>query len=336
MKKINFDEYILKMIMKEYDLGEIQKFSSLQGWTTSPYYIETSTGRYVLKFYESYVNSVDKVTTIAEVIDYLSKQNTPVHKVYPTKSGDLLTSIFFLKINKYGVIFEFLEGGCVNFEKIKQTHVFEVGKELKKLSSSLSSFNYDNELWMSSIDFFEKDLKNYCDRLEHNLGHNHLGLDSSVCKLLEERWVVDQKLLKKLGKALNSVEESLIHADLTVDNVLFQNDKVTGIFDFDWMRKGFLEEDIAISLGAWMLNSRTISVEECIDSFFRGFGIDYNDTNRLFLIFAFLHFYLWREIGWATDYVDDERIKERNLKSLNTFVSKYQELINISINSFKP
>ena len=74
--------------------------------------------------------------------------------------------------------------------------------------------------------------------------------------LQSQQWTEIQEGLK----AFPDLPKGLIHADLFVDNVLFENDKVTGMIDFFQSCEDWLLYDVAVTVNDWCTVSGSLEL----------------------------------------------------------------------------
>ena len=117
-------------------------------------------------------------------------------------------------IKKNLAIFTFIDGKCL--KHWNKDICYSVGKKLAKLHRLSANFHKEKNndfsinKWVKIFEKLKKKIHNYFSET-----------DSIISKLnfLKENW------LKNLPKGI-------IHADLFPDNILFENNKISGIIDF--------------------------------------------------------------------------------------------------------
>ena len=116
-----------------------------------------------------------------------------------------------------------------------------------------------------------------------------------------------------------------IHADLFKDNVLFNNDNVSGMIDFYYSCSGFLIYDLAVVMNDWCSDKEGVIIEAKANNLISSYNInrEIQDVEKLFwnhaLISASLRFFLSRlldlhypKIGEIT-HIKDPKVFENIL-----------------------
>src|SRR5689334_3467965 len=85
--KTEFTKNDFIRILSKYDLGELQDFTPIaQGTVQTNVILETTKGRFVLKYYEN--RSFGSVLFEAEVMKYLNDKHYPCPRIFSTKQGE--------------------------------------------------------------------------------------------------------------------------------------------------------------------------------------------------------------------------------------------------------
>ena len=117
---------------------------------------------------------------------------------------------------------------------------------------------------------------------------------------------------------------ALIHGDLFKDNVLFDNQKITGILDFHHASIGYCMYDLAVIAIDWCQEKNGNLSNDLIQGMLKAYNAlkpisqDELEFFDLFLIFAALNFWLSRLIGQKEERarVKDPKEMEQVLKNL--------------------
>jgi homoserine kinase type II len=225
---VSFED--LEAFLAAYDLGEPHVFKGIaEGVSNSNYYLQTGKGAFILTLYEKRVEAADLPFYLG-LMDHLARGGircpTPVHA-----SDGKLTRILN---GKPAAILSFLEG--VSLRRPSQEHCGHLGATLAALHKASASFTMRraNALGLAGWRSLAADCKGKADTVLEGLG-----------ALIEEE-------LAALGSAWpEGLQTGVIHADLFPDNVLFLNDRISGIIDFYFACNDFLGYDLAVSLNAW-------------------------------------------------------------------------------------
>ena len=225
----------LNTFLEDYSLKEIQSFEGInEGIQNTNYKIKIDAKDFILTIYEN-INSIDDLDFFLSLMNYLSSKGIkcpiPIKNLKSNYVGEIKS--------KPASLLTFLDGKSTL--KIKKNHTFEIGKVLAEMHLNTKDFplKKTNDL---SVDGWEKLLiknKNKIDKFEKNL-----------YKKIEDKIII---IRKKWPKNLPS---GVIHADLFPDNVLFKDDKVSGLIDFYFSCTDYFIYDLCICINAWCFNYR--------------------------------------------------------------------------------
>ena len=225
----------LKTFLEDYSLKEIQSFEGInEGIQNTNYKIKIDAKDFILTIYEN-INSIDDLDFFLSLMNYLSSKGIkcpiPIKNLKSNYVGEIKS--------KPASLLTFLDGKSTL--NIKKNHTFEIGKVLAEMHLNTKDFplKKTNDL---SVDGWEKLLiknKNKIDKFEKNL-----------YKKIEDKIII---IRKKWPKNLPS---GVIHADLFPDNVLFKDNKVSGLIDFYFSCTDYFIYDFCICINAWCFNYR--------------------------------------------------------------------------------
>lgn len=227
-------------ISKKYGL-KISKITILSGgWLNEKYLIETIDGKlFVLKELSLEKFSYSHLPYLIETVklqDYLYKENAVVPKVIMNNRNQVVSKF---SSNKYFFIQEYIEGYSKEFDKLTEEEIFSVGKNLAFLHNKLvnvDSKKFESQfLKFKNIDDLKKELKSKKNEINEN----------SSEKFVQQVDLFEKNLNDiKSSKILEQNQLQLIHGDFTPDNIIFGDNKVKSIIDFELVRINSRLQDI--------------------------------------------------------------------------------------------
>ena len=216
--------------LKNFSIGDLISFEGIvKGTENSNFKIITSKNKYILTILEKRVEEED-------LPFFMSLQNELVEHGFncpkPIKNNKNLI-INKLK-NKNAVIISFLDGE--NLSTIMPEHCYELGSKIaeftnitKKLKlSRVNSLSYEN--WVKIYESF-KNINDYSYQ-------EYFSVLNEELIFLKNNWPIN-------------LPKAIIHADLFVDNVLFKNNKISGIIDFYFSCNDFIAYELALTTNDW-------------------------------------------------------------------------------------
>ena len=82
----------VRKILSNYDIGTLQSFRGIsEGITNTNYFINTSSGKYVLTIFEDIKKS--KVTKYLKLMNFFSSDGLCSPEIMPTNNGEILTLV---------------------------------------------------------------------------------------------------------------------------------------------------------------------------------------------------------------------------------------------------
>lgn len=235
------DDQTLSDFLDTYDVGKAISFKGIaEGVENSNYLLETTKSRFILTLYEKRANPED-LPYFLDMMEHLAKAgvNAPL-PIHDNEGASLK-----ILAGRPACMISFLSG--VSVSHITEAHCRELGTALAKMHLALESYDVErpNEL---SIDGWQKLFED-----------TQAGADS-VQKGLKNS--LESELLFLKGQWPEGLPEGTIHADLFPDNVLFTDDKITGLIDFYFGCTDMLAYDIAVCINAWCFDDNHEYVEQ--------------------------------------------------------------------------
>jgi len=213
-------------LLTDYQLGELIKFSGIkEGIDNTNYRLTTTKGRYILTLFEKL--TAKELPFFFDLLDYLQAGNIFCPQPQKNKYGKRILQLQ----SKAVAIFNCLEGNSILKPTVEQC--VAIGFELGKIHRLGVCFpkkraNDMGDTWIQKI-FTDLKAKLAMDELE----------------------IISHYLSKINLEKTNSLPRGIIHADLFKDNVLFNDNKITGILDFYLACEDHLLLDLAIACNDW-------------------------------------------------------------------------------------
>ncbi|MEZ5997652.1 MAG: homoserine kinase [Hyphomonas sp.] len=222
----------LDAFLKEYDLGTPLSFKGIaEGVENSNYYLETSTGRYILTLFEKRVNAADLPFFIG-LKQHLAAKGYPCPEPIMGRDGEALRTLE----GRPAVIVSFLEG--LSPRKPNVTQCRELGAGMARMHLALADFPLarENSLGPASWPCLWK-------------GHeaDAEALQPGLAALIAE----DLTIIAAAKPQSLTIPRGIVHADLFPDNAFFLGDTFTGAIDFYFACTDALAYDLAVCLNSW-------------------------------------------------------------------------------------
>ena len=222
----------LASFLAEYELGEAVAFKGIaEGVENSNYYLETTTGRFILTLFEKRANPADLPYFIA-LKQHLSENGFSCPLPVAAKDGEALRTL----VGRPAVIVTFLQGLSPRVPNAKQCR--ELGAGLARLHEAAASFamHRPNDLGPASWSRLWSGRAAIADDLQADLSRKI------------EQDLADIETAKSLS---DDLPRGTIHADLFPDNAFFLGNRFTGAIDFYFACTDALAYDLAICMNAW-------------------------------------------------------------------------------------
>jgi Ser/Thr protein kinase RdoA (MazF antagonist) len=226
----------LVKILQEYSLGKIKKIESVPTSGNITFLIKTDSKKYILRLCPEGERwrSKEEVAAELELIDYLNKNHFPVFQPVTKKNGEIVIEYK----NKFGYLRTYDSGKAVLKPNIEQVQKF--GQILGWFHSLIEGYQTKHKrehFW---------DLKttqqNFLEVKDSILKSGFSEADDFVAKLEKELFVLFFP---------DELPQGMIHEDLGRRHVLWQNNKISCILDFDRCYYGKLVLDLGQALRGW-------------------------------------------------------------------------------------
>lgn len=227
----------------------------IEGIENTNYRVVTDHGQFVLTLIEGRTKGID-IARHARLQRHLASHKLPVPQPLKNNKG-LYTAIL---AGRDALLVTFLEGTSPTQFDEKQTRA--AGTALA--DSHLAAANFDTPIENRMGQPFWRP---YFKSIRPKSLEAFPGIEEEIAAeldFLDSAWPTE-------------LHQGIIHADFFPENVLFQDNQVTGILDFYYAATDFLAYDLAIALTAWAGTSEIWPDRKLIQSFLRG----YNDHRTI-------------------------------------------------------
>lgn len=227
------NKHEIEDFLRDFTIGDLISFEGIvKGTENSNFKIITTENKYILTILEKRVVEED-------LPFFMTLQNKLVEHGFncpkPIKNNKNLV-INKLK-NKNAVIISFLDGE--NLSTIMPENCYELGSKIAEFTNitkklkllRANSLNYDS--WVKIFESFKN--------INDNSYEEYFAVLNEELIFLKNNWPIN-------------LPKAIIHADLFVDNVLFQNNKISGIIDFYFSCNDFIAYELALTANDWCFN----------------------------------------------------------------------------------
>ncbi|WP_153239122.1 phosphotransferase enzyme family protein [Fictibacillus phosphorivorans] len=240
-----------------------------RGWLNQKWKIETNQGVFLIKQYNKERMKRYDLSTIQSALhtqNRLFSQGIACPELLMYK-GELLQKS---SQGERFTVMRFMEGSLVSPVNLMSKQIQSLGEEVGKLHTLLN----DGTLSAKSETLFN--IPSIEERVEYWQSEIHKCDEQGLDHI---RSLMDLQKTATLAldlKQFNNLTPGWCHRDLWVDNLLFSEDHLSAILDFDRMNYDFLELDIGRLIISTCMKNNTLN-REAVQAFLKG----YNNTNEL-------------------------------------------------------
>ena len=236
----------LEQFLQRYELGEALSLKPIAaGITNTNYYLETTSGSFVLTLYEHH--SDDELDYMLGLQRHLANKSLRCAAPVMDRRGDLYST---LKQRPAAIIHR-IQGQVQTHPGPE--HCARIGAELARFHLAGQDFELNRANprgieWLLAVgDMLEGELSQEDRQLFHGTLRDLQALDNST------------------------LPRGAIHADLFHDNALFAGDDLSGIIDFDYACYDSFIFDIAVLLNDWCIDSGNGLQESLVTAILDGY-----------------------------------------------------------------
>lgn len=236
----------LETYLATTDVGELVSFAGTsEGIDNTNYFVTTHRGDYVLTLFEHTPDN--ELPYILGLTSFLSQQGLPCAVPQPHHDGAVINIL----AGRPAVLVNRLPGASIM--EPAPDHCAAVGSTLGKLH--LAGLGYGPQRHNTlGLEWMREGFETLKPRIS-----------SQVADLLA------QEVNMLLSRPLDGLPVGTIHADLFRDNVLFDNNALSGVVDFNYACHGALLIDLAITFNDWCLTSRGAPEKPRAEALLKGY-----------------------------------------------------------------
>lgn len=285
-------EFALPRVLDVYGIAYRRVFDYQKGYRNEIWPVLASDGRMLnVTFYKREIGIADRIRRADAVSEYLSVQGVPTRKrvdnrILTLKSGAETTNI---------CIYNYLPGDTIPWEAYTMSHIKLLGMMMSNIHSFLS------EMPANTIFSVYDEYSLIIERMK--IYFSKSAIQNVIKQKLGLR--IDIKCLDKYTQLLQILKirsgQQALHMDFVRGNILFENNEISGILDFEKTAHGHTVVDIARTL-AFLLVDCKYKTTDKVQKYFlysgyqkRGRNKDIgDDTIREQLVEMFLFYDLYK------------------------------------------
>jgi homoserine kinase type II len=227
----------LDQFFRAYTLGEVVGFEGItDGIDNSNYWVTTTQGSFVLTLFESL--TAGELPHFLELLAHLGQNSLSCPRPQSDRQGNLLRRLN----GKPAAVFNRLSGAAVASPSL--LHCQEMGLQLASLHRCTQGYVFPVQ---SGNDL------TWCNKVLNNIDAHLSAAD---------RALIDDELAFQAANSPADLPRGVIHADLFRDNVLFADDRLSGLLDFYSACTDTLLLDVAITANDWCCDGGTVNHEK--------------------------------------------------------------------------
>lgn len=219
----------LEAFLADYHVGTLRDYRGIsEGVTNTNYFVDTTGGHWVLTLFERLTPA--ELPFFLDLMDHLAARGVPCAHPVTRRDGGFLSSL----AGKPAALVYRLDGASE--ESPTPAQCAALGTVLADMHHAAESFPYEQAnargpAWIADTR----------ELLAPRLDNDTLAM-------------LDEELAFQTGRDHADLPRGVIHGDLFRDNVLFEDDTVSGLIDFYYACTDCLLFDLAVVCNDWCLN----------------------------------------------------------------------------------
>jgi homoserine kinase type II len=227
----------LDQFFSAYSLGEVIGFEGItDGIDNTNYWVTTTQGSFVLTLFESL--TAGELPHFLNLLAHLGKNSLCCPRPQSDRQGSLLREFN----GKPAAVFNRLSGAAVASPSV--LHCQEMGLQLASLHRCTQGYVFPMQSGNDLI---------WCKKVLNNIDAHLSAAD---------RALIDDELAFQAANSTVDLPRGVIHADLFRDNVLFADERLSGLLDFYSACTDILLLDVAITANDWCCEGGVVNHEK--------------------------------------------------------------------------
>ncbi|OCA81665.1 hypothetical protein A8F94_22670 [Bacillus sp. FJAT-27225] len=295
--KTTFTNQELETIFADYHLGNITNTEPIEkGTVQTNYTVETTMGKFIFRYYEN--RTEDSVLFETDLLQYLKEHHFPCAGPH----ADVYGNFVGIYNAKPFAIFDFMEGNHpVDPNEKQKRELIATAALLHQLTSHFSPMNKESR-WNYDVDFCLEQAQQAAQRID------------SVESRRKLKWIERGLQTLILPKSLPL---GICHADFDPSNILFKNDKLVALLDFDDANYTYLLFDVVGLIEAWAWTHDKFEVihfpeaKNIIHEYMKHRQLTIQEKNHLFDVYKlsiFIDSVWFFDRGNADDFYEKKKI----------------------------
>jgi homoserine kinase type II len=220
----------LAEFLKQYPVGEVVGFQGIgEGVENTNYFVDTTDGRWVLTLFERL--NYDDLPYFLGLMEHLAAHGFPSAAPLHTLDGKTLVTLN----GKPAAIVRRLVGQSVLYPNLAQCRAG--GDVLGEMHLATASF------------------KGHAENPRGVAWREQTARDLLPLVAPDARALIESELAAQAALDLAALPQGIIHADLFRDNVLFVDDRLTGVIDFYYACNDAQVYDLAVTVNDWCVDA---------------------------------------------------------------------------------
>ncbi|MES1927113.1 homoserine kinase [Salinisphaera sp. T31B1] len=230
------DEQDLAALLADYSIGELEGHRAIAaGITNTNYFVDTSSGRWVLTLFEQM--DTGSLPFFMQLMDHLAGHGVPGAHPVARNDGGFLSRV---RDRPAALVYR-LAGASVIAPSPRQCA--SLGGVVAEMHRAVRSFD-QRQANPRGLSWIADARSRLAERL-----------DADTLALLDDEIAYQTTQTRQVYSVL---PEAVVHADMFRDNVLFEDDRVSGIIDFYYACHDYLLFDLAVICNDWAFDDEGI------------------------------------------------------------------------------
>jgi homoserine kinase type II len=286
-----------------------------RGWLNQKWKIETNQGVFLIKQYNKERMKRYDLSTIQSALhtqNRLFSQGIACPEILSYK-GDLLQKS---TEGERFTVMRFMEGSLVSPGNLSSNQMQSLGDEIGRLHTLLN----DGTLSAKSETIFK--IPSIEERVEYWQSEIHKCDEQGLDRVRSLMELQKAATLALDLEQFNDLTPGWCHRDLWVDNLLFSEDHLSAILDFDRMNYDYIELDIGRLIISTCLQNNILN-RKAVQAFLKG----YNNTNELSVerLVISLRLVWYMESTWWIDINPHEGEPPKRFQQEMVWLARHQQ-----------